>query len=55
MSSLRNLVKGEIKKLTQLVYGAREESLKKVRAQATEIGADDVLGIKTYVYDIGGG
>jgi uncharacterized protein YbjQ (UPF0145 family) len=54
-ASFRNLVKGEIKELTQLVYGAREQSLKKVRSQAQEIGADEVLGIKTYVYDIGGG
>ena len=50
-----NLVKGEIKALTDLIYGAREESLKKVKAQAEEINADDVLGIKTYIYDLGGG
>ena len=52
-AALRNLVKGEIKELTQMIYGAREESLKKVRAQAEEVGADDVLGIKTYIYDVG--
>jgi len=55
MASLKNLVKGEISELTNLIYGAREESLKKVQAQATEIGADDVLGIKTYIYDLGNG
>lgn len=55
MSSLRNLVKGEIKEMTQMIYGAREESLKKVQAQAEEIGADDVLGIKTYIYNLGSG
>lgn len=54
-SAFKNLVKGEISQLTELIYGAREESLSKVQAQAEEIGADDVLGIKTYVYDIGGG
>ncbi len=54
-SSLRNLVKGEINTLTQLIYGAREQSLKKVQDQAEEIGADDVIGIKTYIYDLGGG
>jgi uncharacterized protein YbjQ (UPF0145 family) len=54
-AALKNLVKGEISELTELIYGAREESLKKVQAQATEIGADDVLGIKTYIYDLGGG
>lgn len=54
-STLKNLVKGEISELTQLIYGAREESLKKVQEQAEAIGADDVLGIKTYIYNIGSG
>jgi uncharacterized protein YbjQ (UPF0145 family) len=54
-STLKNLVKGEINELTQLIYGAREQSLKKVQQQAEAIGADDVLGIKTYIYNLGGG
>jgi uncharacterized protein YbjQ (UPF0145 family) len=54
-ASIRNLVKGEIKVLSELIYGAREQSLKKIQQQAAEIGADDVLGIKTYIYDIGNG
>jgi uncharacterized protein YbjQ (UPF0145 family) len=55
MSSLKNLVKGEISELTQMIYGAREQSLQNVHRQAEAIGADDVLGIKTYIYNIGGG
>lgn len=54
-SVLRNFVKGEIKELTEIIYGARESSLQKVREQAQEIGADDVLGIKTYIYNLGDG
>lgn len=54
-AAFRNFVKGEIKELTELIYGAREQSLLKVRSQAQEIGADDVLGIKTYIYNIGDG
>jgi uncharacterized protein YbjQ (UPF0145 family) len=54
-AALRNFVKGEIKELSELIYGAREESLKKVRDQAAQLGADDVLGIKTYIYNLGGG
>lgn len=54
-SAFRNLVKGEIKALTELIYGARESSLQKVRDQAQAIGADDVLGIKTYIYNLGDG
>jgi uncharacterized protein YbjQ (UPF0145 family) len=54
-SAFRNLIKGEIKALTELIYGARESSLQKVRDQAQAIGADDVLGIKTYIYNLGDG
>ena len=54
-SNLKNFVKGEINELTQLIYGAREQSLKKVQEQAEAIGADDVLGIKTYIYNLGSG
>ncbi len=55
MASIKNFVKGEISELTQIIYAAREESLGKVRAQADAIDADDVVGIKTYIYDLGGG
>jgi uncharacterized protein YbjQ (UPF0145 family) len=55
MASFRNLVRGEVKELTHMIYGAREESLKKVQAQAKEVGADDVLGIRTYIYNLGNG
>lgn len=54
-AAFRNLVKGEVRELTDMIYGAREESLKKVQAQAEAIGADDVLGIRTYIYNLGGG
>jgi uncharacterized protein YbjQ (UPF0145 family) len=52
-AAFRNLVKGEQKELTQMIYGAREESLKKIQEQAEAINADDVLGIKTYIYNVG--
>ncbi|HEY1645109.1 MAG TPA: heavy metal-binding domain-containing protein [Candidatus Saccharimonadales bacterium] len=54
-AALKNYVKGEIGTLTNLIYGAREQSLNRVHEQAEQIGADDVLGIKTYIYDLGGG
>jgi uncharacterized protein YbjQ (UPF0145 family) len=54
-ATFRDFVKGEIKVLSQLIYEAREQSFNKIRAQAVEIGADDVLGIKTYIYNVGGG
>lgn len=53
-AALRGIAKGEINSLTQMVYGAREQSLKKVQDQAKAVGADLVLGIKTYIYQLGG-
>jgi uncharacterized protein YbjQ (UPF0145 family) len=53
-AALRGIAKGEISTLTKLVYGARQESLKKVQDQAAAIGADNVIGIKTYIYQLGG-
>jgi uncharacterized protein YbjQ (UPF0145 family) len=53
-AALRGVAKGEINTLTKLVYGAREESLKKVQDQAAAIGSDMVIGIKTYIYQLGG-
>jgi uncharacterized protein YbjQ (UPF0145 family) len=54
-AAFKNLAKGEIKELTTLIYDAREESLKKISDEAAAIGADDVVGIKTYVYQLGNG
>ncbi len=54
-ASLRNLVKGEVTVLSELIYGAREQSLRNLRDQAQAIGADEVLGIKTYIYNLGNG
>jgi len=53
-SMLKGLVHGEINSLTQMIYGAREKSIATLKQQATDINADDVLGIKTYKYQLGG-
>lgn len=54
-NALQELVHGEVDNLTKIIYGAREGSIDKLRTQAQDIGADDVLGIKTYIYDLGSG
>jgi uncharacterized protein YbjQ (UPF0145 family) len=53
-AALRGIAKGEINTLTQLVYGAREQSIKKLQDQARATGAEMVLGIKTYIYQLEG-
>jgi uncharacterized protein YbjQ (UPF0145 family) len=54
-ASLKSFVRGEITELTKLIYDARENALALINAEAQSIGADDVVGVKTYVYQLGGG
>lgn len=54
-SSLKSLVRGEINELTRLVYDARENAIDIINREAKEIGADDVVGVKVYVYQLQGG
>jgi hypothetical protein len=41
--------------LTELLYEAREKALERIEKAAERCGADEVVGIKTRVYDLGGG
>lgn len=54
-AGFRGLVRGEIEALTTLIYEARENALARIAKDATDCGADDVVGIKTYVYQLGSG
>ncbi|MBI4346100.1 MAG: heavy metal-binding domain-containing protein, partial [Elusimicrobia bacterium] len=51
-SFFKSLVRGEIPELTSLIYEARANALAKIEADARIADADDVVGIKTYVYQI---
>ena len=52
---LKSFVRGEIDEMTKLIYDARENALHHIMADAAACGADDVVGIKTYVYSLGNG
>ncbi len=54
-SAFKSLVRGEIEELTTMVYDARENALHRMMEHAVAAGADDVVGIKTYVYSLGSG
>lgn len=47
--------RGEIDEVTRLVYDARENCLAHIRSEAEELRADGVIGIKVFIYEIGGG
>lgn len=51
----KSFVRGEIEELTYLIYQARIKALNMINEDAVSCGADDVVGVKTYVYDLGGG
>jgi uncharacterized protein YbjQ (UPF0145 family) len=54
-SAFKSLKRGEIEELTTLVYEARENAIARIRRDAEACGADDVVGVKTYVYSLGSG
>lgn len=54
-SFVKSFKRGEIPELTKLIYEAREKSISKIKKEAAEIGADDVVGVKIYLYELGSG
>ena len=54
-AAFKGLARGEISELTTLIYEARENAIAKIAQDAKACGADDVVGIKTYVYQLGNG
>ena len=55
VAGFRSFVRGEIPEMTTLLYEARANAIKRIRADAELCGADDVVGVKTYVYNLGSG
>jgi uncharacterized protein YbjQ (UPF0145 family) len=51
---LKSLSKGEVHDLTSLIYDAREHAIGLIADEANSIGADDVVGIKTHIHEMGG-
>jgi uncharacterized protein YbjQ (UPF0145 family) len=53
VAALKSFSRGEISELTSLIYNAREHAIGLIREEAAALGADDVVGIKTHVHDLG--
>lgn len=54
VAALKSFSRGEISELTSLIYDAREHAIGLIRAEAEQIGAEDVVGIKTHIHEVGG-
>ncbi len=55
LAALQSFGGGEVSGLTEILYEAREQALARIERDAEECGADEVVGVKTRVYDLGGG
>lgn len=53
LAALKSIARGEISELTSLIYDAREHAIGLIRDEAAALDADDVVGIKTHVHDLG--
>jgi uncharacterized protein YbjQ (UPF0145 family) len=51
---MKSFVRGEISDLTTLIYEAREHALGLIRNEADALGAEDVVGIRTHIHELGG-
>ena len=50
----KSIARGELSELTSLIYEAREHAIGLVKRDAAAIGADDVVGIRTHIHELGG-
>ena len=52
-AAFQSFVKGEIPDLTALIYDAREQVFDRLKREAAALGAEEVVGIKTYIIELG--
>jgi uncharacterized protein YbjQ (UPF0145 family) len=52
-AAFKAFTKGEISDLTTLVHNAREVAIGRLKREADVLGAQDVVGVKTYIAELG--
>lgn len=52
---VKSFSKGEISDLTSMIHDARESAIGRIKSEADALGATDVVGLKTYIAEIGNG
>jgi uncharacterized protein YbjQ (UPF0145 family) len=53
-SAFKAFTKGEINDLTTLIHDAREVAIGRLKSEADALGAEEVVGVKTYIAELGG-
>lgn len=52
-AAFKAFTKGEISDLTTLIHDAREVAIGRLKNEADALGAQDVVGVKTYIAELG--
>jgi uncharacterized protein YbjQ (UPF0145 family) len=52
-AAFKGFMRGEISDLTTLIYDAREQVFERINSEAAALGAEEVVGIKTYIVELG--
>jgi uncharacterized protein YbjQ (UPF0145 family) len=55
LAAFKSLKRGEINELTSLIHDAREIAIDRIKREADDLGAEEVIGVKTYIAEIGSG
>ncbi|MET3132194.1 uncharacterized protein YbjQ (UPF0145 family) [Oxalobacteraceae bacterium GrIS 1.11] len=55
LAAFKSFRKGEISDLTTLIHDAREIAIGRLKREADQLGAEEVVGVKTYIAEIGNG
>jgi uncharacterized protein YbjQ (UPF0145 family) len=51
----KSFARGEVNEMTKLVYAARENALEHIHREAAQLQADGIIGVKIFIYEVGGG
>jgi len=55
MAAFKSFAKGVVNELTTLIHDAREIAIDRIKREADALGAEDVVGVKTYIQEVGSG
>jgi uncharacterized protein YbjQ (UPF0145 family) len=55
LAAFKSFSKGEVSELTTLIHDAREIAITRLKREADLLNAEDVVGVKTYIAEIGAG
>ena len=52
---ISSFARGEVNAMTRLIYEARENCLDHIHREAVQLQADGIIGVKIFIYEVGGG